>query len=69
VVLDFIIRSARQPRCDQRPPVAEELVEPDDEFLLVVGDVAALDVGPEVVEPVANMASYAICSEFDFGDS
>jgi hypothetical protein len=26
-------------------------VEPDDEILLVVGDVAALDVGPEVVQP------------------
>jgi hypothetical protein len=26
-------------------------VQPDDEVLLAVGDVAALDVGPEVVEP------------------
>jgi hypothetical protein len=26
-------------------------VQPDDEVLLVVGEVAALDVGPEVVEP------------------
>jgi hypothetical protein len=32
-------------------PVAEEPVEADDEILLVVGDVAAPDVGPEVVQP------------------
>ena len=32
-------------------PVTEEVVEPDDEILLVVGDVAALDVWPEIVEP------------------
>jgi len=42
-----------EPPIDEPPtaPVAEELVEADDEVLLVVGDVAALDVRPEVVEP------------------
>lgn len=34
-----------------RLPVAEEGVEPDDELLLVVVDVATLDVRPEIVEP------------------
>ena len=42
-----------EPPIDEPPtaPVAEELVEADYEVLLVVGDVAALDVRPEVVEP------------------
>jgi hypothetical protein len=51
VVLDLVVRPPRQPPGDQRPLVAEELVELDDELVFLVGEVAALEVGAEVVDP------------------
>jgi hypothetical protein len=82
VVLYLVVRPARQPAGDQRPPdpehtqkeaemvrkkiflgtavgsgrragllVAEELVELDDELVLLLGEVAALEVRAEVVDP------------------
>lgn len=51
VVLDLVIRPARQFRRDHRPSVAERGVERDDERVLVAGEGAPLEVGPEVVDP------------------
>lgn len=56
VVLYFIVSTSRNSPSYQRPPVAEETVEAEDEILLVGGDVAALDGGTEVVHPAEAAA-------------
>lgn len=35
----------------EEEPVAKKVMEPNNEILFVVGDVAALNVGPEIVQP------------------
>jgi hypothetical protein len=78
VVLYLVVRPARQPPGDQRPPekrakwsgkksavgsgrrpgllVAEQVVELDDELVLLLGEVAALEVRAEVVDPAQAAA-------------
>lgn len=51
VVLYLVVRSPRDPPRYQRPPVAQEAMEAEDEILLVGGDVAALHGGAEIVHP------------------
>jgi hypothetical protein len=51
VVLDLVVRAPREPGGDDGPLVAEQGVEVDDEAVLVGREVAALEVGAEVVDP------------------
>lgn len=50
-VLDLIIRPTRYSPRYQRPPVAKEAVEAEDEVLFVRGDGPTVEVGAEVVHP------------------
>lgn len=62
VVLNLVVGPPGDPARDQRPPIAEEAVEAEDEVLLVGGDVAALDGGAEIVHP-AEAAAFAAAEE------
>ncbi len=66
----LICRRGGEERIRDRP-VAEESVEPEDELLLVAGDVAPLDPRPQVVEPpqpAALPAPLQPCIAFIHGD-
>lgn len=68
VILDLVVRSPRQSPRYQGPLVAEEAVELDDELVLVVGEVAALEVGAEVVDPAEAAALAAAEESGGFGE-
>lgn len=51
VVFDFIIRATGEAAGDERPTVAEEAVEADDEVFFFRTDVPPLDIGAEIVHP------------------
>jgi hypothetical protein len=51
VILDVVVRPPRQLRRDDRPPAPDGGEEAADDPILVVGEVAVLYVGPQVVEP------------------
>lgn len=51
VVLNLVVCPSRQPCRNQRPLVAEEAVEGDNELVFFVGEVTTLQIWPQVVDP------------------
>lgn len=51
VVLYLIVRTPRNPPGYQRPSIAQEAMEAEDEIFFIGGDLAALDGRAEVVHP------------------
>lgn len=51
VVLDFVVRALWQAAGYGRPPVSESRMEVEYQLLLLLGEMATLDVWPQVVRP------------------
>jgi hypothetical protein len=66
VVLDLVVRPSRQVRRDLGPPVAQLRVQVDHRFLLLLRQLPALQVRPQVVgppQPAALPATQQSCSK------
>lgn len=51
VVLDLVVRSPRQTPSNERPFVTKKAVQFDDDLILFFGEVAPLEVRPQVIDP------------------
>lgn len=64
IVFYLVVSPAWEPACYERPLVSEEAMELDDELILIAGELAALEVRPQVVyppEPAALPAPQQSC--------